>query len=210
MAKALASQGFAVWNLEYRRLDDGGGWPWTFEDVANGTDFLRVLAPLYLLDLSHVIVIGHSAGGHLALWLAARHNLPENSIFYSPQPLSLIGVVSMAGIPDLKNAISKNLCGGAAEVLIGGSTNEFPERYAQGSPHELLPLSIPQIFIEGLQDDLVPLDYVQEYIEDAEKSGDSINLETFDQTGHFELALPTTESGQAIINAVKVLNTKTK
>jgi len=203
LAKALSADGFVVWNLEYRRLDDGGGWPSTFQDVSSGADYIRTLAQIYPIDLKHVIAIGHSAGGHLGLWLAARQYLDTNSPLYSANPIPLIGVVSIAGLGDLKNAYTKTLCGGAVETLMGGSPADFSDRYAQGSPHEFLPLHVPQIVIEGLQDDLIPPDYQEDYIRDAKQAGDLIVYKTFDETGHFEPVLPTTVAAKGVLDAAK-------
>jgi acetyl esterase/lipase len=108
--ETFAALGVAVWSLEYRRLGNGGGWPHTFLDVAAGADYVRVLANQHALDLDRVVAVGHSAGGHLALWLATRHSLPTNSPLATPKPLPLRGVVALAGIPDLVDAEQRNLC----------------------------------------------------------------------------------------------------
>jgi acetyl esterase/lipase len=103
IAADLTANGFATWNLEYRRLgNDGGGWPGTFQDIAAGADHLRRIAAKNQLDLTHVVAIGHSAGGHLALWLAARPKLPKSSELYVKDPLLLKGVVDLDGPGDLK------------------------------------------------------------------------------------------------------------
>ena len=118
---SLTEAGVATWSLEYRRIgDEGGGWPGTFIDVARGCDKLRDLAELYPLDSSRVIAAGHSAGGHLALWLAARSHLPKSSPLYSEDPIALDGVVSLAGIADLERAVTTRTCGNAAARLLGG------------------------------------------------------------------------------------------
>jgi acetyl esterase/lipase len=113
-AAALTDAGIATWNIEYRRLgNDGGGWPGTFKDVANAADFVRTLAREHRLDLTRVISIGHSAGGHFALWLAARPKLPKTSELYSSDPLKLVGVVDLDGPGDLKATIplQQPVCG---------------------------------------------------------------------------------------------------
>ena len=103
LAAALTEEGIATWNIEYRRLgNDGGGWPGTFRDVASAADLLRTLAREHALDLTRVIAIGHSAGGHLAMWLAARPKMPQGSDVYSSNPLKLAGVVNLDGPGDLK------------------------------------------------------------------------------------------------------------
>ncbi|MCH9674505.1 MAG: alpha/beta hydrolase [Gammaproteobacteria bacterium] len=187
MADALTDHGLAVWNLEYRRLGGGGGWPSTFEDVAAGADFLAELAARYPLDLSNVVAAGHSAGGHLAMWLTARANLPDSASLFSPTPLSFIGTVSLAGIPDLVAAVDEGICSGAPSELMGGEPSEVPQHYAQGSPHALLPLPAPHVHVVGAEDPLVPADYVKRFVEYARGHGDDAEMVTIPQVGHFEV-----------------------
>ena len=201
-ARALTNDGIAVWSLEYRRLDNGGGWPETFLDVAAGADFLRTVADEYDLDLARVFTVGHSAGGHLALWLAGRHNLSSSSELYAEKPLELLGVVSLAGIPDLAEALEQNICPDAPDRLMGGTPQQVPERYAQGSPAELLPLGLRQIFIQGEQDDTVPISYVKLYEAAAKKGGEEVRLESLADTGHFEIVVATAPQWQTVRAAV--------
>jgi acetyl esterase/lipase len=125
LADALRKMGIATWNIEYRRIDhEGGGWPGTFKDVADAADFLRQIDKKYSLDLNKVIVIGHSSGGHLALWLAGRHRLSSTSILYREKPLSLRGVISLGGVTDLKAFRDKasSICGiDVIGRLLGGN-----------------------------------------------------------------------------------------
>src|SRR5262249_52589172 len=138
LSEKLTHLGAATWSLEYRRIGNaGGGWPGTFQDVAEGTDYLRVLAEKYPLDLSRVIVVGHSAGGQLALWLAARYKLPADSALYTKNPLPLKGVVALAAISDLRKY--RPDCSDSVTKLLGGAPEEFAIRYEQTSPIELLP-----------------------------------------------------------------------
>src|SRR5678815_2961866 len=103
LSAALTKDGVATWTIEYRRIGDpGGGWTGTLEDVSNATDYVRTLAEKFPIDLNRVILIGHSAGGHIALWLAARKNLPKQSNLYRPSPLVVRGVIGLAAISDLR------------------------------------------------------------------------------------------------------------
>ncbi len=190
LAKALAAEGVAVWSLEYRRLGSGGGWPHTFLDVAAGADLLRDVADTYALDLSRVVTAGHSAGGHLALWLAGRHRLPRNGDLWTPNPLRVRGAVSLAGIPDLGEALAQGVCKEAAGELLGGSPDTVPERYAQGSPARLLPLGVPQHLLSGDRDEIVPAAYAHPYAEAAEAHGDTVTWTLLPNAGHFELVIP--------------------
>src|SRR3954469_3797173 len=99
LCAALTAEGVATWSIEYRRLGDtGGGWPGTFADVAAAAKYLRTLTPLYDLDLGRVVTMGHSAGGHLALWLAGCGKIAEGDPLHVADPLPLSGVVSLAGV----------------------------------------------------------------------------------------------------------------
>ena len=137
MADVLKARGVATWNLEYRRLGQtGGGWPGTYLDVGRGVDHLRAIATKNHLDLARVIVVGHSAGGHLAMWVASRSRLPKTSPIYVSDPLPIRGVVDLAGTPNLEALIpvEQLSCGGPViEQLLGGKPTEVPEHYAQAS-----------------------------------------------------------------------------
>jgi acetyl esterase/lipase len=204
LAAALRQAGLAVWNLEYRRLGNGGGWPTTFQDVARGADFLRTLAPRFALDLSRLVTVGHSAGGHLALWLAGRHRLPDTSPLYVAEGVRIHGVVSLAGIPDLIAGVQWNICRGACHAVVGGLPEAVPQRYQHASPHALLPLRVPQWHLVGTEDERVPAAYVQQYVEVATHH-DEVHLELLPGAGHFEVVVPTTAAWPAVRHAVLTL-----
>lgn len=204
LAVDLAKRGYAAWNIEYRRVGDpGGGWPGTLLDVALGTDYLRKLALSYALDLQKVVPIGHSAGGHLAFWLAARprislfaHNSP---LINSPQPgddiesatpLVLAGAISLAGVLDLEMAWRLNLSNGAVVELLGGSFTDVPERYLAASPAAMLPLGVPQILIHGTNDDNVPLQVSQSYANAARAVNDPVIYIELEGVDHFDIIDP--------------------
>jgi len=209
LCAAFRNEGVAVWNLEYRRLGNGGGWPATFEDVAAGTDFLRSIAGRFSLDLSRVVAAGHSAGGHLALWLAGRHRLPETSPLFSAGALPVGGVVSLAGIPDLAEGVKCGICSKACRELLGGSPEEVPDRYRQASPAELLPLGVPQWHLIGLLDRDIPVDYLQRYVAAAEQQ-DEVHLELIPDAGHYELIVPAAPAWSSVRRAVLTLLQRTQ
>lgn len=190
----LAGRGVASWNIEYRRVGEaGGGWPGTFQDVARAADTLRDLAARHPLDLAHVVAVGHSAGGHLALWLAARPRLdPAARRLLVPDPPDppLAGVVSLAGVNDLALAWRLGLSDGAAGELLGGGPETLPERYAAASPAALLPLGVPQILLHGLEDADVPPELSATYAAAATAMGDAVRLRELPDVDHFALIDP--------------------
>jgi acetyl esterase/lipase len=194
LSSALTSLGIATWNIEYRQIDNpGGGWPGTFDDVAKAVDYLRVLAKSYPLDLTRVVVIGHSAGGHLGIWAAARQRLSQESPLFSTKPLRVTGVVNLAGPGDLENflPLESLVCGDAVITnLMGGSPSDVPDRYRDGSPSNLLPIGVKQLLIVGAQDKTVPPEIVEKYREDARNKGDDVALTVVENTSHFELIAP--------------------
>lgn len=146
LSQALVEDGFAVLNLEYRRLGDGGGWPATFEDVAAGIGHLEKLAAQgTMLPLNKVVAAGHSAGGQLALWAAAQSSFSS---------VKLYAAAALAPVADLKKAYDSSL-GVAVHGLLGGSPQEVPERYAAADPMQLKP-KLRQLIVQGVADDVVP------------------------------------------------------
>lgn len=201
---ALTKLGIATWTIEYRRIGDkGGAWPGTFQDVAKGTDYLREVVKKHPLDLKRVVVIGHSAGGQLALWLAARKKLPKTSVLYSPNPMPLLGVVSLAGISDLKKY--RPNCDDSVNKLLGGSPEQFAERYQQTSPIELLPLRVPVRLIHGAKDRIVPIELGRDFETAAKQMKDEATLTTIDTAGHFDLISPLAKEWPIITTAIREL-----
>lgn len=210
LAEDLAQHGIAAWNIEYRRVGDPqGGWPNTLLDVAMAADHLKRIASHYPLDLQRVITIGHSAGGHLALWLAARPRIPHGSIvtggLTQHTPLAITGAISQAGVVDLEMAWRMNLGNGAAAELLGGSCSAVPERYSAASPAALLPLGVPQVLIHGTADDRVPFAMSQAYAAKAQAAGDTIQLITLPGADHFVLIDATSTTWAKTVQALQGL-----
>jgi acetyl esterase/lipase len=209
IADDLKTWGFASWNIEYRRLGQtGGGWPGTYLDIAKAVDKLRDLAPQHQLNLSRVIVMGHSAGGHLAMWVAARHRLPVGTQLYVENPLPVLGVINLAGPGDMESFIpfEKESCQGTVvELMLGGSPAQFPERYAQASAIKMLPLGIPQILIWGERDDILPLSVAEAYEKAANAAGDPVVLQVFPGIGHFETLSPLSSCWPVVRCAIESL-----
>ncbi len=183
LCRALAGRGWAAWNLEYRRIGrlSGGGWPNTFADVGEGIDHLDCLSGL---DLSRVVAIGHSAGGHLAAWAATRPGLPDDAPGAEPR-VPVAGVVAQAGVVDLRLAWELQLSGGIVRRLLDGTPDERPERYALASPAERLPLGVPILLTHGGLDDIVPPVMSERFAEAARAAGDDCTLHVAPDEDHF-------------------------
>jgi len=175
LCAALARAGAAVWSMEYRRLGDpGGNWNGISDDIVRGAQYLVPLASRYSLDLKRVIAAGHSAGGQLALWLAAQ------------QAVDLRGVVPLAAVSDLRRAYALQLDGGVVGELLGGSPDRVPQRYAAASPMELLPIPAPQRVVHGTADTIVPFEMSQRFA----KASKNAKLIALPGAGHFDLIDP--------------------
>lgn len=210
LAAWLTARGFATWTIEYRRVgDEGGGWPGTFLDVANATDFVRKLAQTAPLDLKRVYAAGHSAGGQLALWLASRARLPKDSELYLPAPLTIRGVLGLAAITDLAQYRigPTESCHGSVTKLLESGPEDFPRRYAETSPRHLIPLHIPQIFLQGEVDPIVDPVSVRAYLEAAQRAGDRAVLLPLPGAGHFEAAVPLPKTEAIFEKALRLLMT---
>ncbi|MDP3560454.1 MAG: alpha/beta hydrolase [Legionellaceae bacterium] len=195
LADALRNIGVATWNIEYRRVDQpGGGFPGTFLDVAQAADYLREIAPKYHLNLDKVVVVGHSAGGHLALWLSSRTALNAESPLYAPHPLALQAAISLGGVPDLKLARKPAEEGCRADVigqLLGSDQPEVLEaRYAQTSPMEMLSAQVPQILFAGEEDKVVPEAFAMLYVQKAQAANKPVQLRKIAFSGHHEYIVP--------------------
>ncbi|KOU06948.1 lipase [Streptomyces sp. NRRL F-2295] len=238
LADFLARRGFAVANVEYRRGGDdiprqrdgaepgagsagpvAGRWPETFDDVAAALDTMPALASRELpgADVRRIVVSGHSAGGHLALWAAARHVLPEGSPWRLPAPPSLRGVVALAPIADFATAVGLGVCGGAVTQLLGGEAGSVlggdagsvlggdagsalggdavtVERAAHADPGVLLPTGIATAIVHGVEDIVVPPAVSEAYVDAAARSGETVGLTLLGGVGHFPLIDPSADA----------------
>lgn len=199
---ALARAGYAVAALEYRRVGGGGGWPTTFDDVAAGIDALPGLLS-HLIDPARVVLVGHSAGGHLALWAAGRHRLPAGAPGHRPTPPPIRGVVSLAGVADLGWAVAADMGGGAATDLLGASPGRDPEgRWATADPAQLLPTGLRTICLHGGADPNVPVGCAAAYVAAARAAGDAAELRELPGVGHFEFIDPGSSAWPHVLDAV--------
>lgn len=208
LAAALAEGGVATWNLEYRRAGNaGGGWPGSFLDLGAGVDFLRTIARANRLDLDRVVVVGHSSGGQLALWVAARPKLAQSSPLYSRNPLHVRAAVSVDGPPDPAAAqpMEMKFCPvpGFTQFM-GGAAAEQPERYREGSAASLLPIGVPQTIVAGGLL-LGAYDLVSSYVSSATAKGDSVRVLRLEGAGHFDMLSPESQYGKSLIKAILAL-----
>ncbi len=184
LAHDLARRGYAVWNIEYRRVgQEGGGWPGTLEDAAAAIDHL---VEVDAADTERLITVGHSAGGHLAVWLAARHRLPAGAVGSGPRARPC-AAVSQAGVLDLVRGAADGLGSGACAGLLGGEADAVPDRYEIASPLALLPLGVPVLLVHGERDDIVPPSQSDAYAAAASGAGDEIELVQFPGADHFDV-----------------------
>jgi acetyl esterase/lipase len=203
LCHALTMAGLATWSIEYRRLGNpGGGWPGTFQDILQGITFVRNLAAHHPLDLDRVLLMGHSAGGHLALWAASAHRVPADSPVHEPNPLPLRAGVSLAGLTDLRWAWELQLSHGVVGELLGGDPEQVPERYAVCSPLELLPAGLRQVVLHGMVDRAVPHEMASRYHAAATAAGDEASLILLPNIGHFEPIDPRSDVWPVLHEAV--------
>jgi len=199
LSRALVRRGLAVWNVEYRRVGlggGGGGWPATVDDVALAVD---ALAECPGVDPTRVVLVGHSAGGQLALWAAGRGRLPpgvEGSLTAGHPPrVGLLGVVALAPVTDLR---------GAGSPAIGRFLGPDPDdrRAEAASPVCLLPLGLPQLVVHGAADDVVSLRSSETYVAIAREAGDPVTLVAPAGVGHRGVILPRGPAFEALVEAV--------
>jgi acetyl esterase/lipase len=208
LAAALAAEGFVVCTPEYRRVGlPGGGWPGTFDDVAAAVDVLPGLALEATggrADPGRLVLAGHSAGGHLALWAASRHMLPPGAPWSAPASRSR-GVVGLAAISDLISGYRLGLSHGAVAELLGGGPDAQPSRYALTNPAGLLPTGLPVRLVHGCADDTVPCEMSLDYAVRAQAAGDDVRCAALPGAGHYELIDPLSAAWPAVAAAFLAL-----
>ncbi len=211
LAEALAAAGFVVCAPEYRRSGQrGGGWPGTFDDVAAAVDRLPMLvakATGGLVDPAAMVLAGHSAGGHLALWAAARHRLPAGATWRVEQGARRYGIVALAAVSELVECQRLRLGGRAADALMGGSPRRYSERYALADPVELLPAGVGARLLHGTADDLVPSSMSVDYAGRARVAGDdAVECVLLERAGHFDVIDPLSAAWPAVLAAFREMH----
>lgn len=166
LAVSLVEQGWTAYNLEYRRVGNGGGYPQTLDDVAAGID---ALAGIDDLDTSAVVTLGHSAGGHLAVWAAGRSRLTGTS--WGTPAVRVTAAISQAGVLDLAAAVRDDLGAGATLAFLGDHAD-----HAHADPSQQTPLDVPVRCVHGGADDIVPLSQSIAYVDRARAAGADAEL----------------------------------
>ena len=210
VAQDLRGRGYAVWNIDYRRIgDEGGGYPGTFLDTAAAIDRLNGLAPVHSLDLRKLVVIGHSAGGHLAAWAAGRPRIAKSSALHSLSPLPINAVVSLSGINDLESYrdTGPSACGGppTIDALVGAKERAGTDLYADTSPIRMLPFKVSQVVVSAELDRIVPPQFAAAYAKAAVAKGDEVKELKFAAAGHFELIDPASDAWPKIRTEIDAL-----
>ena len=190
---ALAKAGFAVVNVEYRRVGNaGGGWPGTFEDIRAAYRYIEKHARELAGDPERILVIGHSAGGHLAVCLAA----------YEP---SVTRVVPLAGVLDLERAYQLHLSNDAAAEFLGGTPEQVPEHYRVASPMKLK-VNARQMVLTGNNDDTVPVEMSRDYVASKTLVGEDVELIEIAGADHYDMIDPRRPAFAAIVQALRKLS----
>jgi acetyl esterase/lipase len=188
LARAVVAQGWAAYNVEYRRVGPfgAGGWPETFHDVS---DAINALDQVEGVDRRRIVTCGHSAGGHLALWAGTSRATGAREQ-PATHPIQACAAISLAGVVDLIEAARLNLGAGAVQALMGGGPDELPERYAVGSPASSLPIGIPQYLLHGLTDSTVPASLSEAYVRKAKSLGDEAEFVPLPGASHLDMIDP--------------------
>ena len=208
-AAALREEGMAVWNIEYRGVDEaGGGYPGTFRDVGLAVDALGAMGPALGFDTSRVVATGHSAGGHLAVWAAARPGLPQKSPLHTADPLPLAAVVNVGGLADLEASAPVTQPGCLADILetlTGAPDGTRSDVFSDTSPAKLLPLGVVQVSVNGSLDRIAPPELGQGWSAKAASAGDTARYVEIPASGHVELVAPGTPAFDRQIEILKEL-----
>ena len=206
MAGALVQRGIAVWNVEYRRVDEaGGGYPGMYQDMHGALDALTAQAPANKLDLGRVVAVGHSAGGQLVQWIAGRARVPAGSPLYLPNPLPVRAVVSLGGLADLRREreLIKSSCGRDTPELAGLPSAARPDVYVDTNAAELIPNGSHTILVTGELDTISPPRLAHDYAARARAAGDSAEVVILPGASHYDEVAASSPSWPLVLAAIE-------
>ena len=193
----------AILNMDELEIPEAVG-PGTFQDVSLAAHTIpEILSSDPHVDITRMTVMGHSAGGHLALWMVSRHKVSKTSALHDDRKSPFTTAVSLAGVSDLRTAWNQRLGHGIVTRLFGGTPDEHLDRYDAGSPIELLPNKARQVLVHGSADVTVPISQSEQFARKAEQLGDECKLIKLEGVGHFEVIDPESSAWSNVVRAVR-------
>jgi acetyl esterase/lipase len=206
VAGALAAQGIAVWNVEYRRVDEeGGGYPGTYLDMHAALDKLAQEAPRYGLDTGRIVAMGHSAGGQLVQWIAGRNKVPASSPLFHPSPLPVREIISLGGLADLRNEkeLIEGSCGRSTVQLAGTPSATRPDVFVDTNAAELMPNGSRTQLITGELDTISPPRAAHAYAARARAAGDRAEVLILPGASHYDEIAASSASWPLVLAAIR-------
>ncbi|MFC0227177.1 alpha/beta hydrolase family protein [Serratia aquatilis] len=206
LAEAFSQHGIAVWNVEYHRInEEGGGYPKTYNDISSAIDMLKQSAQQYSLDLSRVVLVGHSVGGHLVQWAAASNNM--KSEYLQPANLAFKGVVALGSLPNMENM--QQACSNLTETdyqnLLGMVNHQRKDPYSDTSPYHMGSPKTPVTLLNGARDTISIPDYANEYTEKYNQHPSEVKTIIVPGATHYDLVSTRSSAWPILLNEVRVL-----
>lgn len=206
LAGALAAHGIAVWNVEYRRVDEeGGGYPGTYQDINGALDLLGAQAARHRLDLGRIVAIGHSAGGQLVQWIAGRNRIPASSPLFQANPLPLREIISLGGLADLRNEreLIKASCGRDTVQLAGSPSAARPDVFSDTNAVELVPNGSRTVLITGELDTISPPRAAHDYAARVQLAGDAASVIILPGASHYDEVAASSPAFKLVLPAIR-------
>jgi acetyl esterase/lipase len=206
MAGALAARGIAVWNVEYRRIDEpGGGYPGMYLDMHAALDLLATHAPAHKLDLARIVAVGHSAGGQLVQWIAGRTRIPAGSPLHHANPLKIDRIVSLGGLADLRHeaALIKSSCDRDLTQLAGTPSAARPDVLVDTNAADLMPNGSRTWLVTGALDTISPPRVAHDYAARAAKLGDVADVVILPEASHYDEVATSSPAWPTVLKVIE-------